>query len=367
MTPGTVHGHTARRRHHLCDEIIQIVGSSRALQDLALGLRLSDKIPRPRREKPGRDDRRRIIGPQHITGDLVSQELVIRLVGIDRANHPIAVTPRMVSPLVSLEPMRVGVMSHVEPVPRPTLSIMRRFEQPIDESFIRPRIAIPFKRRDLVRRRRQAMQIKRQPPNQRPPVGLGRGRESIGRGRERIATLTPLAPALRRERTGVSGSSIFRLPYLHHLRRDKPINLIPRPRTRLAFHSHINRRHHRSLHRPDRPPVASRHRPLAQVQRLRPLGSRRDPLAQHRDFARGQRRPFSGHRRLDATDQPHDLALPRLPRHDDHATVPPLNEAALGRERQPSLRLLPRVTSHTPRLQNRCDILRKVDRQGSVL
>ena len=179
MAPGTVDRHAAGRRHHLSHHVVQVIRAGQPLEDGTGRLRLPHEIPRPRREETGGDHRLGIVGSQRVTGNLVAQKLVIRHVGVQRLDDPVAIAPGVVAPLIAFESVRVGVMSDVQPVPRPPLAVMRRIEQPFDEAFIRIWITIVDERLDLFRRRGETEQIKRQPPNQRPPVRLRRRNQFV--------------------------------------------------------------------------------------------------------------------------------------------------------------------------------------------
>jgi hypothetical protein len=64
-------------------------------------------------------------------------------------------------------------------VPRPTLAVPRRREQPVDELFVRQRVGVCDEVGDLLGRRREAGQVEVDPSNQRAPVGFVR-RGDIG-------------------------------------------------------------------------------------------------------------------------------------------------------------------------------------------
>ncbi len=87
-------------------------------------------------EEPGRDD---LVGPlavvvgrQQVAGDLLADELVVRLVGVERGDGPVAIAPGLGIGEVRLA-ARLGEPRHVEPVPAPALAEAGRGEQPIDD------------------------------------------------------------------------------------------------------------------------------------------------------------------------------------------------------------------------------------------
>ena len=69
-------------------------------------------------------------------------------VAIERSNHPIAIRPRVVAAHVSLEAVRVGVVGDVEPVPRPTLAVVRRREALVHQFLVRVGIVVSHERLD---------------------------------------------------------------------------------------------------------------------------------------------------------------------------------------------------------------------------
>ncbi len=75
--------------------------------------------------------------------------------------------------------VRLGEMNQIHPVPRQALSVMRAGQQAVDETFVSIGCGVAQEPRDLVGRRRQAEQIKRQPANQGAPVGLERGLQTV--------------------------------------------------------------------------------------------------------------------------------------------------------------------------------------------
>ena len=95
VATGAVDGHGGGGGHHLRHHVIQIQRAGAPTQNGAPRFHLPDKIPRAGREKAGGDHRIGIIRPQHIAGDLLLQKTVVRLVGIESADHVVAVGPRI--------------------------------------------------------------------------------------------------------------------------------------------------------------------------------------------------------------------------------------------------------------------------------
>ncbi len=73
---------------------------------------------------------------EFVAGELLGEEAIVRLVGIEGGNHVIAVLPLAFAHddivRIAVEADRVGVAHDVKPVPAPALAEPRRREQPIN-------------------------------------------------------------------------------------------------------------------------------------------------------------------------------------------------------------------------------------------
>ena len=164
-------------------------------------------LPRAHAQEAGREHVIGVVGLEFITGDLLAHKLVVRLVGIKRAHHVIAIPPRVRPRVVIGKSGRIRVPHHIQPMPRHLLAVMRAGQQPIDQR--RPsRVRILLPRRDkfkcLLRSRRQAGEAVGHPPYQ----------------RHRSRTRRNVQP-------------------LWQTRTDKRINGMPLPRHRRFFHGLI--------------------------------------------------------------------------------------------------------------------------------
>src|SRR5438067_8225287 len=63
-----------------------------------------------------------------ITGDLVDNKLIVRHVAVQRVDYPVAVKPNAAR-LVLFETVGIGIARGVQPLPRPTLAVMRRGQE----------------------------------------------------------------------------------------------------------------------------------------------------------------------------------------------------------------------------------------------
>src|SRR6185295_17365030 len=130
-------------------------------------------------QEAGRDERLVAPGLELVPGELLLKELIVRLVLVERANHVVAIAPRVGPIVVLLEAARIGVTRDVQPMPAPSLAVVRRREQRVDETRPGVRRVVREKRGGFGRTRRQANQIEIGPTEQREP----------GRGRSRLEAL----------------------------------------------------------------------------------------------------------------------------------------------------------------------------------
>ena len=122
---------------------------------------------------------RRSLSGQDVTGDLLPNKLVIRLVFVDCLDHPVAILHRLAHRIVRPIPCRVRVARHVQPVPAPALAIGRSCQQAVDQTVIRIGRSITQEIVNFFRRRRQPGQVKGRTTNQCPPVGLRIGLQPV--------------------------------------------------------------------------------------------------------------------------------------------------------------------------------------------
>ena len=100
---------------------------------------------------------------RQVTGDLIGDKTVEREVLVECVDHPFPIGPHAAE-RVAFIATTVGVPGAVQPMPAPTLSVMRRRQQPIDAPCIGVRARVPLEGPHGVATRWQADQIKRYPP-----------------------------------------------------------------------------------------------------------------------------------------------------------------------------------------------------------
>ncbi len=108
-----------------------------------------------------------------VSGELLDDELVIRQVAIEGIDDVVAVSPH-VARHVFLIAIRVRIPRRIQPMPAPTLSVVRRVQQTLDLLLVRARIPVSQKRIHFRDGRRKADQVQAQPPEQRDLVSFGR-------------------------------------------------------------------------------------------------------------------------------------------------------------------------------------------------
>ena len=256
---------------------------------------------------------------QQIPGDVFADELVVGHVAVEGADEVIPVTPGHRQFRVALAAVRFAVANQIHPVPRPTLPEPRRGEQPIHSLLVGIGRSVATEVLDLVDGGRQSRQRECDATQQR----LAAGR----RGRPKPAFL--------------------------HLREEKPINRMLRPRGVL----HLG--HGRLSHRLKTPPVFARLEGClpAHVGRRRGRRNRRrlvtridralvDPGHKIRDDGIRKLRPVLRHFGIrglvsDALDE---QALLRITRYEHRAGVSALAQSVPIIHAQSALLLLCPVT-----------------------
>ena len=116
---------------------------------------------------------------QQVASDLKNRELVEGEILVERLHDPVAVQPHLTF-VVEMKAMRVAVTSVVEPVAGHLLAVVRALQQPRHQLLVGVGRTVGDEGIDLVRCRRQAGEGKRQPSDERGPVGLGIDREPLG-------------------------------------------------------------------------------------------------------------------------------------------------------------------------------------------
>lgn len=114
-----------------------------------------------------------------VTGKLLADEDVKRLVRIEAPHDVIAIPPGILSHRVGVViSLGVGIPGHVEPVPPPSLAVVRTCQQPVHKPLVRIWTFVGLKRLNFLARRWQPREIERHAANQRPLLDLGGERES---------------------------------------------------------------------------------------------------------------------------------------------------------------------------------------------
>ena len=126
------------------DHVVQFIGALHAVE-LAV-LPLHDVV------WPGDEKTRAQRFAQRIAGNLLAHKIVVGLVLIKRANHPVAIRPRVVPLAVGFKAGRFAKAHEVQPMRRPPLTITRAGQHLIHQPRERSRLVILHKRFHLLRR-----------------------------------------------------------------------------------------------------------------------------------------------------------------------------------------------------------------------
>lgn len=119
----------------------------------ALFLQVDVRHVGPAQSEPRRDRCPWIVRAEQVACDLELDELVVREIGRDRADHPVAVAPSIRAGIVVLESVGLGEAREVEPQPRLLFCVTGRIQIPIDEPLVRVRARVPKEALDLLPRR----------------------------------------------------------------------------------------------------------------------------------------------------------------------------------------------------------------------
>ena len=117
-------------------------------------------------------------GGQQVARELLAQEAVVGLVGVERGDHVVAVAPRVRVEDVRFLAARFREPRNVQPMAAPALAEARGGKQLVHQVFVRAFGTITLEGLDLLRRGRQAGEVEAQAADQRAAVGIGSGRKT---------------------------------------------------------------------------------------------------------------------------------------------------------------------------------------------
>ena len=303
VTPDTAERHAEKGGADLRDLLVGDVPVELQLVD-ADDLHVAEHEEARGHTVRGRDGR--IPGGQKVARDLLADESVVGLVGIEGVDDVVAIPPGVLGKHVVRGAHLVGIAGEIEPVPRPPFTEGSRGEQPVDDGGVGGRGAVGDVRGDLGGRGGQTREVEAHPPQPEVAIGIV--------GRPQALLLEP--------------------------REQKPIDVVPRPR-RVTDGGRRGRNHRL------KGPMVPSLRDVDAALRLGPGmdriarrrgGTRGDPAFEHRDLGRGKL-SIRGHLQV-GVDIPHGLhdeALVRPARHDRRARIAPLFPAIARIECETSL------------------------------
>ena len=139
MTPRTSQRHAQKRFTGGADDFVQRVGSDLSRLHRIL---IADVVIGPGHQKRGAHSDIGIVLAKHVARDVFANELVERLVFVDRPDHVIAKRPDVVDDDVPLVADAFSKADDVQPVSSPAFAVVWRRQQAVDQLFISLRIGI---------------------------------------------------------------------------------------------------------------------------------------------------------------------------------------------------------------------------------
>ena len=149
-------------------------GGDDAIERIVSGLRPVGRfiVPDPQAVESRRDQGLGRAGVDLVAGQLLADELVVRLVAVVGVDHIIAVAPGEGLGRVALVTVGLAEPDQVEPVPGPVLAIVGRGEQSVDQALVSPGRSIGEEGVNLLGGRRQPGQVVGQPADEGHAIGL---------------------------------------------------------------------------------------------------------------------------------------------------------------------------------------------------
>ena len=176
VAAGAVNGETLESAHHRRHHVIAVEHLREPMVEGIFAHPHHQRlIPRPGGEKTQRHRGLRVRGKQRIACHLLLHKTGVRLVLVESANHIVAIRPRIRPGVVVVIAMRVRIVRHIQPMPRPMFAVARRGQQAVDKFFIGlmgpiRRMGLMGESIHLLRRRRQPGEVVAHPANERPSI-----------------------------------------------------------------------------------------------------------------------------------------------------------------------------------------------------
>ena len=173
VAAGTVRGQSEIGLSRDADDLLQLVLPGNRPHFVVA----QHRVVNPGDQCASRLDRVRVGRCQQISGDLPAGEFVIGEIGVQRANDPVAVGPRVGPNRIALESVGLTKADDIQPMPCPAFSVVRAGEQAVNQFLVRGGRLVGDKRLHFVGRGRQANQVERHPADQRTAIRRPQGRE----------------------------------------------------------------------------------------------------------------------------------------------------------------------------------------------
>ena len=142
-------------------------------------VRALDDVHRATHQEP-----RGHVHAQRVPGNLLADEAVVGLVGIESVDDVVAEAPSAQALSVGLKTIALGKADDIEPMPSPAFSVAGILQHAIQPALPGSGLQVGQERRHLFRSRRHPEHHQIQPPDEGSSIGLGRRRQpALGEAR----------------------------------------------------------------------------------------------------------------------------------------------------------------------------------------
>ena len=117
---------------------------------------------------------------EDVSRDLLLNEAIVGLVGIERIDDVVAISPGLPGRDAAALAQTVGVAGQIEPVPSPALAKSGRSQELVYDLLEGEFGVVSDERLDIFGFRGKTGEIEKNPPQQRVPVGLRGGSQTLG-------------------------------------------------------------------------------------------------------------------------------------------------------------------------------------------
>ncbi len=123
VTTGTMHGQPKEALRHRSHDVFHFILPHNSALLIPGGLK---SVKGPTDKKSGCGNSTGMIRLEHVAGNLPLHELIVRHILIEGINHPVPIRPSVGAELIIFKSVTLTITRHIQPVPSPALSVMRR-------------------------------------------------------------------------------------------------------------------------------------------------------------------------------------------------------------------------------------------------